>query len=114
MEFMNRWRAMVGVIRARRPLWKHIGLAIGGLVLAVVVGFVAYYFSRCGSTAVRWAGMSLQVGGLGTVACGFFKLRRDFRLLSVPSSDEGFFRQLYRALFSPLNLTFATGGWLPA
>ncbi len=101
MEFMNRWRALVGVIRAHRPLWKHIGLAIGGLVLATVAGFIAYYLSRSGSTAVRCAGMSLQVGGLGTVASGLFKLRRDFRPLSVPSSEGGFFRQLYRALFSP-------------
>jgi hypothetical protein len=67
-----------------------------GFARAVVVGVAAQTFGAAPDTSVSFAGVSLDVLGLGTVATGLHQLRRKF-------TEPGVLTQAYAAVLEQLN-----------
>jgi len=94
MVLTIRWRILVEAMKNAWPTW----LAIGGIALSVAAGWV---FSPDVSATVRYAGTSLQVLGLATVAIGLSETRRLFGRPSLPRKISGWFRRLAAAFTIP-------------
>jgi hypothetical protein len=80
------------------PAWT----ALAGVIVAIVVGFG---LSANTSAGVRYAGMMLQIFGLGTVAIGLSQVRRSFGRPSLVEKVVAWFRQLVAAFLPPKPIT---------
>jgi hypothetical protein len=100
-----RWRALGAVIRDASPVW----VLLAGVVAA---GLVGWLFAAGTSTAVRWAGMILQLLGLAAVAYGLRQTRKLFDAPTVLGQAWGWFGRLRRAFRrpEPITLEAAAGG----
>jgi hypothetical protein len=85
------------VVAALRDAWQ-VGLAIAGILIATLVGVM---MSASGLDRVRWAGMVLQLLGVGTVAWGVRHVRRLFGRPSVIEKTAAWFRRLLAAFIPP-------------
>lgn len=107
MGLTVRWRNMAAVLKDALP----IGLAVGGVTLAIMVG---WFLSTTPSAAVRYTGMILQIAGLSTVAIGLRRMRQRFGRPSVKDKVSDWFRRLAATFVRPKSHTIeiSTGDYV--
>lgn len=106
MALTFRRRAFIVALKDPWPVW----MVLSGIAVAAVLGFA---LSRNASGGVRYAGAILQVFGLGTVAGGLSRIRRDFDRPSLLEKVFAWLRQL-GATFrrpTPIALEAHAGGF---
>jgi hypothetical protein len=98
MSVLAKTKAWVGGLTIRWPVLRAVicdawpvGLFILGLAFA---GLVGWSIGKCASPAVRYAGASLEIFGVLTIAHGLRRLRKQF---GPASSNENWFIRLGRA-----------------
>src|SRR5688572_11097941 len=99
MALMFRRRAFIVALKDAWPVW----MVVGGIALAAVLGCA---FSRDASAGIRYAGMILQVFGLGTVAAGLSQIRRYFGRPSLLDRFLAWVRQVAASFRRPKPITF--------
>jgi hypothetical protein len=75
---------------------------VAGVIVAMGLAFL---FSTNASAAVRYAGTTLQIFGLCTVAIGLSQIRRIFGRQSLLEKATAWFRQLAAAFRRPMPIT---------
>ena len=96
------WRRLAAVLKEAWPTW----LALAGVLVTFNLGCLV---SSGLANAVRYAGTTLQILGLGTVACGLEKTRSLFNRPSIRASIGGWFRRFAAVFKAPKSIS-AQGG----
>ncbi len=106
---------MIPGIRIRR-VWnvlkdaKHAGLAIGGLVVAFLLGcFLSPLPARSLSATLRYGGMVLQLFGVALVAKVLHDMRVLFKQPTIGDRMTSFFQRLRSALTAPKSVSIKLG-----
>jgi hypothetical protein len=107
MRFMFRRQALIAALRDAWPVW----LAIAGILVAAFFGWV---LSHDASAGVLYAGATLEMFGLGTVAFGLSEVRRSFGRPSLREKCLAWLSQVASAFRPPKPITLQANAGLEA
>jgi hypothetical protein len=95
-------RVLIAAFKNTKPTW----LPLAGLIVSF---FIGWFFSSTTSAGVRYAGATLQILGLATVASGLSEMRRYFGRPSLREKFCGWLKQIAAVFKRPQTATYDDG-----